>query len=206
MKLEVYNLENQKTDEIEVSDLVFDAPLQEHLHHAVVRWQMATRRRGTVKTKSRSEIRGSTAKMYRQKGTGRARHHSTKAPQFVGGGRAFGPKPRSFAHKLPKKVRKNALRSALSDKVRQGRLKVVEDFGMPEVKTKSALSILQTLGMAKALVVDGKDNHNLKLSARNLRDYKYLAPEGLNVMDVLRFDHLVLTKAALDTIQGALLS
>ncbi|MBN1945007.1 MAG: 50S ribosomal protein L4 [Bradymonadales bacterium] len=205
MKLDVYNLQNEKTGEIEVFEAVFDAPIKEYLHHEVVRWQRACRRRGTVSTKGRAEVAGSKHKMYRQKGTGRARHSTSKAPQFVGGGVAFGPHPRSFAYRLPKRVRKVALRSVLSQKAREGQIKVVEEFALPEIKTREAFVILQRLGAAKALVVDGASNQTLRLSARNLRDYKYLAPEGLNVMDLLRFDQLILTRSALECIQGALL-
>lgn len=204
MKLDVYSLQNKKVGEVEVDEAVFDAPLAEHLHHKVVVAQMAARRSGTACTKTRAQTSGTTAKMYRQKGTGRARHHAKKAPLFVGGGVAFGPKPRSYEKKLNKKVRRAALRSVVSDKVRNGQLKVVEEFSLSEVKTKDALNALHQLETNKALVVDDKDNRNLKLSVRNLKDYKFLASEGLNVMDALRFDHLIVTRPALQKLEGRL--
>lgn len=205
MKLDVYNLKNQKVGEIEVATEVFDAPTKQYLHYDVVRAQLAARRSPTASAKTRAQIKGSGAKMYRQKGTGRARHSSSKAPQFVGGGRAFPPKNnRNFKLALTKKHRKGALRSAISEKVRAGNLKVVENFDLAEVKTKAALSILTGLDAGKALVVDQASNNNLKLSVRNLRHHKYLAAEGLNVFDVLKFDQVVVTKAAVEAIQGAL--
>ena len=143
--------------------------------------------------------------MYRQKGTGRARHRSRKAPIFVGGGAAFGPKPRSFALRTPKRVRRAALRSVLSEKVKQGQIKVLEHFNMDEIKTNAALTVLHGLQAKRALVVDEAGNNNLKLSVRNLKHFKYLANEGLNVADVLRFEHLVMTRAALEKVQGALM-
>lgn len=204
MKLEVYNLSNQKVGEVEVADEVFGAPVKPHLHHTVVRAQLSSRRAGTVKVKSRGDVSGSGSKIYRQKGTGRARHGSRKVNIFVGGGVAMGPQPRNWALKVSKQVRRAALKSALSEKVQQGLLKVIDDFSLPEIKTKSALSALQTLQTRKALVVDLAANHNLKLSVRNLKDYKYLATEGLNVADVLRFEHVLVSRAALDAIQGRL--
>lgn len=205
MKLTVYNLQNQAVGELEVADEVFAAEVKPHLHHDMVRMQLAKKRRGTAKTKGRSEVAGSGKKMYRQKGTGRARHSTSKAPQFVGGGTVFGPQPRSYDLKVPKKARKAALRSALSEKVQAGGLKVVDAFALSQVKTKEAATALQALETRKALVVDQKGNDNLRLSVRNLRDYKYIAAEGLNVADVLRFEHLVLTRAAVEAIQGALM-
>lgn len=204
MKLDVYNLQNAKVGEIEVDDAVFGAPLKAYLHHDVVRAQLAARRSGTANAKTRAEVAGTTKKMYRQKGTGRARQGNGKGPQFVGGGRAFPPKLRSYAMKLNKKTRRAALKSALSEKVRQGQVKVLENFELEAIKTKTALGALSTLGADKALVVDKAGNDNLKLSVRNLKDHKYLAAEGLNMYDLLRFDHLVVTRSAIEQIQGAL--
>ena len=204
MKLDVFDLKNKKVGDIEVASEVFDAPLKEHLHHDVVRAQRAAKRSGTATAKTRAGVAGTSAKMFRQKGTGRARHGNSKAPQFVGGGRAFPPQQRDYSLRLPKKAKKGALRSAISQKVREGLLKIVEDFPLEAVKTKKALDVLLTLETQKALVVDQGTNTNLKLSVRNLKDYKFLATEGLNVFDVLRFDHLVLTRSAVEQIQGAL--
>lgn len=204
MKLDVYSLQNEKVGEVEVDEAVFDAPLAEHLHHKVVVAQMAARRSGTACTKTRGQVGGTTAKMYRQKGTGRARHHAKTAPIFAGGGVAFGPKPRSYEKKVNKKVRQAALRSVVSNKIRNGQLKVVEEFPLAEIKTKDALNVLEKLETNKALVVDDNDNRNLKLSVRNLKDYKFLASEGLNVLDALRFDQLIVTRPALQKIEGRL--
>jgi large subunit ribosomal protein L4 len=204
MKLDVYNLQNAKVGEIEVDDAIFGAPVKPYLHHDVVRAQLAARRSGTACAKTRGEIKHTTKKLYRQKGTGRARQGSGNAPHFVGGGRAFPPKPRSYAMKLNKKTRRAALMSVLSEKVQQGHLKVVDGFELEAIKTKAALGALTTLGAGKALVVDQAGNDNLRLSVRNLRDHKYIAADGLNVYDLLRFDHLVVTRSAIEQIQGAL--
>jgi large subunit ribosomal protein L4 len=203
--LDVYDLKNKKVGQVEVAPDVFDVPLKEHLHHSVVRAQLAARRSGTASAKSRSEIRGSTRKIYRQKGTGNARHGSKKVSQFVGGGAAFGPKPRSYEQKLTKKTKKGALRSVLSQKIRDGLFKVVDGFELSEAKTQATLAILEGLGTSKALVVDASGNNNLRLSVRNLERYKHLAAAGLNVFDLLKFDHLVVTRTALEQVQGALM-
>lgn len=203
MKLDVFNLQNQKVGEVEVSDSVFGAEVKPHLHHEMVRYQMAKRRAGTHATLTRHTVSGSTRKLFKQKGTGRARHGSIKAPTFVGGGVAFGPQPRDYSFKLPKKVRRGALRSVLSQKLTEGRLKVVSAFEMETPRTRVAVGHLTTLGVAKALVVDVA-NEQLKLSIRNLPDAKFLPTDGLNVYDLLAFDHLVITEAAVKHIDGVL--
>lgn len=203
MKLDIYNLNNEKVGQVEVSDDVFGAEVKPHLHHEVVRYQMAKRRRGTHATLNRKNVSGSTRKLLKQKGTGGARHGSIKAPVYVGGGIVFGPMPRDYSFKLPKKVRRGALRSVISLKQGQGKLKVISGFEMESPKTKAAWLTLTTLGAAKALVVD-VDNEKLKLSLRNLPDAKYLQSVGLNVYDVLAFDHLVMTEAAVKHIDGVL--
>jgi large subunit ribosomal protein L4 len=148
-------------------------------------------------------VSGSTRKLLKQKGTGGARHGSIKAPVYVGGGIVFGPMPRDYSFKLPKKVRRGALRSVISQKLGEGKLKVIAGFEMDAPKTKAAWLTLTTLGAPKALVVD-VDNEKLKLSLRNLPDAKYLQSVGLNVYDVLAFDHLVMTEAAVKHIDGVL--
>lgn len=205
MKLEVYNLKNEKVGEVDVSDEVFGTEVKPHLHYEYVKWQMAKRRAGTHKTKQRAEVAYSTRKIYKQKGTGRARHGSVKAPTFVGGGTVFGPQPRDYSYTLPKKVKRGALRSALSQKVAEGKLKVVEAFPMDRPRTRDALATLTTLGSANALVVDGA-NEVLKLSIRNLPRSKFLSAEGLNVYDLLKYDHLVITREAVCAIDGVLKS
>lgn len=203
MKLDVHNLSGEVTGEIEVSDKVFGAEVKPHLFWEVVRWQQAKKRAGTHKTKTRHEVTGSTQKAYRQKGTGRARHGSHKAPIFVGGGVAHGPRPRKYDFKVNKKVRAGALRSALSMKASESKLKVVEDFQVEDSKTRLALQALNALGVQKALVIDG-DNASLKQSTKNLPSVKYLNVAGLNVYDLLKFDHVVLTKSALEAAQERL--
>lgn len=203
MKLDVFNLKNEKVGEVEVSDVVFGTDVKPHLHHEVVRYQMAKRRAGTHATLTRHFVSGSTRKLFKQKGTGRARHGSIKAPTFVGGGVAHGPQPRDYSFKLPKKMRRGALRSVLSQKQAEGKLKVVSAFELESPKTRVAVGHLTSLGMSKALVVDLK-NDQLKLSIRNLPNAKYLQTDGLNVYDMLAFDHLVITEAAVKHIDGVL--
>ena len=202
-KVTVYNLEKKDVGELELADAVFGGEVNEALFYDVVKAQLASRRKGTHKVKNRAEIRATGAKMFRQKGTGRARHGDEKAPQFRGGGRAFGPKPRDYAYKPPRKMRKGALRSALALKLQEGRLLVVEDFQLGEIKTKGLAQILDNLEVPKSsVIVDEAGNQNLRMSARNLSKHQYLPPEGVNVYDVLRHDHLILTKGAVAALEA----
>ncbi|GMV39255.1 MAG: 50S ribosomal protein L4 [Myxococcales bacterium] len=203
-QIDVYNLARQKVGEMVLDDAVFAAPVKEHLYWEVVRMQLANRRSGTANTKTRSEVKFSTRKLFKQKGTGRARRGSRRAPTLKGGGTILGPKPRDFSYTVPKKVRKAALRSALTGRLVERRLVVVDRFELPEIKTKALVKVLSGFDLTKTLVVDGGTNRNLKLSARNLRDVKFLAPEGLNVYDVLRFDAIVLSQDSIRAIEGAL--
>jgi large subunit ribosomal protein L4 len=212
MKLDVYNLDNEKIGEVEVSDRVFGAEVKPHLFHEVVRMQLANRRRGTHKTKTRSEVRGGGRKPYRQKGTGRARQGSTRAVQWVGGGHSHAKTPRDYSYQLNKKKKRAALRSALSMLVESGNLKVVDQFGLSEVKTKAAATVLARLDIGKAIVVDGKsaegdrfeNNHELRLSVRNLPSFKYLRPDGVNVYDLLNYGQVVVTQDALKGLEARL--
>jgi large subunit ribosomal protein L4 len=203
MKLKVYNTQGDVTGEVEVSEEIFGAEVKTHLFWEVVRWQRAKRRAGTHSVRSRQTVSGTTAKAYKQKGTGRARHGSHKAHIFVGGAVSHGPTPRSYEFSVNKKARRAALRSALSQKVAQEKLVVVEDFTLPEIKTKRAVSALSNLKANKTLVVD-VDNEVLQRSVRNLPRDNYLPVAGLNVMDLLKHDTVVLTKAALEQVQGRL--
>jgi large subunit ribosomal protein L4 len=203
MKLDVYNLQNAKVGEVDVSDDVFGVEVKPHLHHEVVKYQLAKRRAGTHKVKGRSEVNRTSKKLYKQKGTGNARHGSRRAPIFVGGGVVFGPTPRSHAIKVPRKVRRGALRSVLSQKVGEGKLKVLDSWAMDGPKTKVALAHLMALGATSALVVD-VENDALKLSVRNLPSSKFLKTGGLNVRDLVHYDHLIITQSALQEIEGAL--
>src|SRR5688572_28786558 len=201
-KVKVYNLSREHAGEIELADEVFAAEVNEALLYDVVKAQLASRRAGTAKTKGRAEVRGSSRKLYKQKGTGRARHGSIRAQQYVGGGKAHGPQPHSFAYRPTRKQRLGALKSALSLKLQEGRLTVVSDFQLAEVKTKGLSKVLDTLNVgAGSLLVDVNGNENLRMSARNLPNHQFLPPEGVNVYDLLRFEHLVLTKDAAAAIQ-----
>lgn len=214
MKINVVDQKNEKVGEADLDDAVFAVPVRKHLFWEVVNWQRARRRAGTQKTKSRSEVRGGGRKPWRQKGTGRARQGTIRAPQWVGGGVVHGPNPRDFGFAMPKKKRKAALRSVLSLKARDGKLIVVDDLALAETKTKYAIGVLNALQAPSALLVDATSrdektqsvvhNESLRLSVRNLKNAKYLASEGLNVEDVLRFDTLVISQTALDQIHEVL--
>ncbi len=214
MKINVVDIENSAVGEADLSDDIFGVEVREHLFWEVVNWQRARRRQGTQKVKGRSEVRGGGRKPWRQKGTGRARQGTIRAPQWVGGGVVHGPSPRDYSYSLPKKKRKAALRSALSLKADEGNLRVVDSLELDEIKTKRAVEVLANLDASNALVVDATvrdedtnavaHNDELRLSVRNLKDAKYVASEGLNVEDVLRFDVLVLSQKALDHIQEVL--
>lgn len=196
-KIPVYNLRRESVGELELSDDVFGREVNEALLYDVVKAQLASKRSGTAKTKNRAEVQGSTKKIYRQKGTGSARHGDRNAPNFVGGGQSHGPVPRSYAYRPNRKQRIGALASALSMKLKEGRLIVVDAFGLEEIKTKALAGVLSTLKVGKSsLIVDAKDNEKLSLSARNLAKAQYLPPEGVNVYDLLRHETLVLTKSA----------
>lgn len=202
-KVPVYNLRRENVGELELADDVFAGEVNEALFYEVVKAQLASRRAGTHKVKNRAEVHGTTHKMYRQKGTGRARHGDANAPQFRGGGKAFGPKPRDYSYRPPRKMRVGALKSALSMKLKEGRLLVVEDFSLSEIKTKALAQILTTLQVPKSsVIVDKADNENLRLSARNLARHQFLPPEGVNVYDLLRHEHLILTKSAVAALEA----
>ncbi len=201
--LPVYNLSREEVGTIDVSDAVFAVEVNQHLFYEVVKWQMAKRRAGNASTKGRSEVSGGGRKPYRQKGTGRARQGSRRAPNHVGGGIVHGPRPRSYAYRLNKKVRRGALRSALSLRASQERLIVVQELTFAEPKTKVAAGIFDLLAEGNALVVDGP-NENLQLSVRNLPKVKYLNVEGFNLYDVLNHRFLVLSEPMVRRLEGTL--
>ena len=192
-KFDVYDLTKKKVGEIELADAVFAGEVNEHLFYEVVKAKLASDRSGTHAVKNRSLVSGGGKKPWKQKHTGRARQGSTRASQFVGGGKAMGPKPRDYAYDVPKKVRTAALRSALALRSRDGKLLIVDRWDVASPKTKAAAAALAALGMRKALVVDAGANSNLAKSVRNLDGSDFLAVEGLNVYDILRHDGLVLT-------------
>ena len=203
MKADVTTLDAKKAGTVDLSEDVFGLEPRADLLHRMVRYQLAKRRAGTVSVKDRSEITATTAKMYRQKGTGRARHGSRKPGVFRGGGKAFGPKPRSFAFDLPKKVRALALKHALSSKVKAEELIVLESCDVKDAKTKALKSQFDKLGFGSALIVDGAEvQTSFALAARNIPHVDVLPVQGINVYDILRHDKLVLTKAALEALEA----
>ncbi len=202
-KVDVYNLKREKVGSVDLTDEVFAADIKEQLFHEVVVAQLASRRAGTRAAKERSAVAGSSKKIYKQKGTGRARHGSIRAPIFVGGGRAHPPKPQDWSYRPPRRVRVAALKSALSLILKEGRLTIVDSIDLGEVKTKKLAGVLVTLQAGKkTLVVDEGSNQNLRLSIRNLENKLFLPPEGVNVYDLLRHDHLVLSKGAIKALEA----
>lgn len=204
--LDVVTMENQKAGSVDLDPGVFEAPVQKHLLHAEVRRQLSKRRSGTHSTKNRARVSGGGAKPWRQKGTGRARQGTTRAPQWAGGGAVFGPVPRGYEHKLPKKTRQAALRGALSERHAAGAITVVETFDLDEFKTKRVIAMLESLGLSGAsvlLVTDDVSPH-LERSARNLHGISVIRAEGLNVYDVLRHQKMVVSRSAIDAIAARL--
>ena len=205
MKVAVIDLKAKKVGEIELADEVFGVPVRPDLMHRTVRWQLAKRRAGTHKTKAVSEIRGSTRKPFKQKGTGRARVGTRRAPQHRGGVAMFGPVLRDHAHKLPKKVRKLALKSALSAKQADGKLAVVESLELKSARTRALAERLGKLGWSSALVIDGDEvDAGFARAARNLVEVQVMPQQGANVYDILRRDQLVLTRKAVENLQARL--
>jgi len=206
MAIDVLTQSNEKAGSLDLDPAVFEAAVKPHLFHAEVRRQLAERRGGNASTKNRSGVSGGGSKPWRQKGTGRARAGSSRAAQFAGGGVVFGPVPRSYSHKLPKKVRAAALRGALSEKVASDSLLVVESLQLEEYKTAKMLEVLSALGLEgeSVLIVLDAANPTVEGSVRNLQNVGVLRAEGLNVYDVLRHSKLLATRAAVEQIAGRL--
>ena len=203
MKVTVYNLKRESVGELDLSDEVFGAEVKEQLFYDVVKAQLASRRAGTKATKERSAVSGSTKKLYRQKGTGRARQGSLRAPHHPGGGMAHALEPKDWSYRPPRKVRIGALKSALSLFAKEGRLIVLDSLELSEIKTKGLVATLSTLQAGKkSLVVDSATNDKLVKSIRNLEDHQFLPPDGVNVYDLLRHDHLVLSKEAAKALEA----
>jgi len=201
MDIKVTTLDGKAGESVALPEEIFGLEPRADILQRIVRWQLSKRQAGTHKTKKRGEIRMTSAKAYKQKGTGRARHGNKAAPQFRGGGKAFGPEPRSHAHGLPKKVRALALRHALSDKARDEKLIVLSEASLSEPKTKALAAQLAGLGLSSALIVDGAAlEDNFRLAARNIPQIDVLPIQGINVYDIMRRDTLVLTKAAVDAL------
>ncbi|NVL90956.1 MAG: 50S ribosomal protein L4 [Desulfobacterales bacterium] len=203
---DVYNIDGIKVSEIDLTDEIFSVPVKQHVLNEVVAMQLANRRAGTVAAKGRSEVRGGGQKPYRQKGTGRARAGSRRSPLWRGGGVVFGPKPRSYAYKVPKRVRKQALKMALTNKLQENTLIVVDKLDLETVKTKRFVEIMGALRASKALIVIDRKLANLELSSRNVAGVKVVRSEGLNVYDILKFKHLILLEPSVKQLEGKLLS
>lgn len=203
MKVTVYNLKREQVGELDLADEVFGTEVKEHLFYEVVKAQLASRRAGTKATKERSGVSGSSKKLYRQKGTGRARQGSLRAPHHAGGGMAHALEPKDWSYRPPRKVRIGALKSALSLFAKENRLIVLDSLELEEIKTKALAATLATLQAdKKALVVDSAGNEKLVKSIRNLEKHQFLPPEGVNVYDLLRHDHLVVSKEAAKALEA----
>lgn len=204
-KVTLYNMSGAEVGEIELADSVFGIKPNEHVVHEAVVMQRASLRQGNHKVKWRSEVSGGGRKPWRQKGTGRARQGSTRSPNWVGGGVVFGPRPRSYAYKLPKKVRRLAIKSVLSAKVNEQNVIVLDQLSFEQPKTKDFVGMLQNLNVdRKALVVGIDYDENVVLSSRNIPGVKYVDAEGINVLDVLSYDKLIMTKEAVEKVEEVL--
>ena len=197
----VYNIEGKEVGSIELNDAVFGVEVNEHLVHMAVVNQLANNRQGTQKAKTRSEVSGGGKKPWRQKGTGHARQGSTRSPQWTGGGVVFAPKPRDYSFKMNKKEKRIALLSALSSKVADNKIVVLDSFNLDEVKTKKFAEVMSNLKVDKALVVIEGENKNVVLSGRNIPTVKVSATNEINTYDVLKYETLVVTKAAVEKLE-----
>ncbi|MDP3182372.1 MAG: 50S ribosomal protein L4 [Desulfobaccales bacterium] len=202
--VDVYNIQKEKVGQVDLKEDIFGVAVKGHLLHEVVTWQRACRRAGCASTKTRGEVRGGGAKPWRQKGTGRARVGSRRSPIWRGGGITFGPRPRSYAYPLPKKVRRLALKMALSSKLANGQLVVLDTYPHTTPKTKDFVNLLKTFEINKVLIITPEAHQALELSARNVPYVQVMLPAGLNVYDILKFEHLVLLSPALAQIEARL--
>lgn len=202
--LDVQNVNGKKISQIELAGDVFSVPGKSSILHEVVTMQLSNRRAGTATVKHRSDVRGSGRKLFRQKGTGRARRGDIKSPLLRGGGVVFGPDGRNYKYQVPKKVKKLALKMALSSKLNANELMVLDQFKLEEIKTKAFVNVLDALNLNSALIVTDEKNENLELSSRNVQDIKVLRCEGLNVYDILKYRTLVLLEPAVKNIEGRL--
>ena len=208
--VKVHNLKNKEVGEVELSDAVFGVELNESLIHTAVKNYLANARQGTSATKTRGNVSGSGRKLWKQKGTGRARIASLRSPLWKGGGNVHGPQPRDWSSQLPKKMRRGALRSALSERLREGNLIIIEEFGIENPKTKEFIGVLNTLGLlenkkqTKTLIVDSLDNENLIRSSRNVQKTKVTNSYGLNIYDLIYHEKLLISKAAIEELSHLL--
>lgn len=202
--VDVINTAGEKVSQVELADEMFNVPVKASVLHEVVKSQLAKKRSGTASVKNRGDVRGSTRKLFRQKGTGRARRGDIKSPLLRGGGVVFGPHPKSWAYNVPKKVRKLALKMALSSKLQAEQLKVVDRFELEQVKTKDFVAITRKLSAGNALIVTDQKDERLELSSRNVPGVKVIRTEGLNVYDILKYSQLILLEASIKGIEGRL--
>ena len=200
---DIYNTNKEKVSQVVLDEKVFGCEVKPHLLYEVVKMQLANRRAGTASTKNRSHVRGGGKKPWRQKGTGRARAGSIRSPIWKGGGTTFGPLPRDYSYRLNKKVKKLALRTALSIKLREDKLLILDNFNLPEIKTKGVITTLNRFDIKDAFIIDDSNLH-LEKSASNVPFVKVLRPEGLNVYDILRYDKLIITQSCLEKITRTL--
>jgi len=208
MKLSVFDLSNNKVKDLDVNDSVFNTEVKEHLIHDVVKAQLRLRRNGTAKTKGRSEVHGTTKKMYKQKGTGSARHGSRKSPLFPKGGTVFGPQGVIGKYRLNKKVMKGGLVSALSMLVKEGKVTVVESLTLESCKTKAFSAVLNGFGIQKGLVIHNynDDDKNVYLAGKNLKDIKVIKTEGVNVFDLLKYQNVFISESAIKSLEERLVN
>ncbi len=198
LKIKVFDLDNKQKDDIDVPSFIFSADIKEEIVAKVVNWQLSKKRQGSHKVKERNEIVGSNAKIYRQKGTGRARHGSKKVVQFKGGGVVHGPRVRSHEKKIPSKLKKQAIRILLSSKLKDGKLKVIDKLETKDIKTKTVLKKFSKMGLISATFVeDGEINKNFLLSVRNIKEIDTLSVKGLNAVQILKRDQLVISSSAI---------
>jgi len=204
--IDVYDIKKNKVGEMELSDTVFNSDVREYLIHEAVKIQLANRRAGTVAVKNRAAVSGSGKKPFRQKGTGQARQGCKRAPQYPGGGVAFGPQPKIYALAMNKKARKAALRSALSLLYKDNKMTVVNALDLEKISTKGFVGVLNDFAIAKTLLIIDGTNRNLELSARNVKDIKVLKTAGLNVFDIMKYQSIIFTQDAVRKVEGALQS
>ncbi|MBU8911434.1 MAG: 50S ribosomal protein L4 [Desulfobacterales bacterium] len=202
--VDVLNSAGKKVSETQLPEEIFNIPVRTSVLHQVVRSQLVAKREGTAACKTRSMVKGSTKKLFRQKGTGNARAGSVKSPLRKGGGVIFGPSQRSYAIKVPKKVRKIALKMALSSKVENNTIHIIDGFNLEAVKTREFAKVLKTLDLSDLLIVSDAEDANLLLSSRNVPDVKVIKTEGLNVYDILKFKNLLLVESTINNIKGRL--
>lgn len=203
-KVDVRDINNNKVEEIDLSDMVFTGAVRPDLMHTVVKMQLANRRQGTASSKTRAEVSGGGRKPWRQKGTGRARAGSNTSPLWKRGGAAFGPKPRDYSYSVPKKIKKAALRSALSLKLGQDKLLIVKELPLESMKTREIVNVMENLKIENGLLIINNQNEVIEKSARNVAGLKVLRSAGLNVYDLLRYEKVVILQEAVPTIEGLL--